>query len=62
MKKIITKFLIYLNLTLLSFFNVNSLYAEEVLNVYNWGDYINPAVLEKFTAETGIKINLDVYG
>ena len=62
MKKIIIKFLIYLNLTLLSFFNVNSLYAEEVLNVYNWGDYINPAVLEKFTAETGIKINLDVYG
>ena len=62
MKKFFIKLLIYLNLTLLSVFNVNSLYAEEVLNVYNWGDYINPAVLEKFTAETGIKINLDVYG
>ena len=62
MKKFFIKLLIYLNLTLLSFFNVNSLYAEEVLNLYNWGDYINPAVLEKFTAETGIKINLDVYG
>ena len=41
MKKKFTKLLIYLNLTLLCFFNVNSLYAEEVLNVYNWGDYIN---------------------
>jgi len=32
------------------------------LNLYNWGDYINPAVLTKFTEETGIKVNLAVYG
>ncbi len=36
--------------------------AEGELNLYNWGDYINPAVLEKFTAETGIKVTLDTYG
>ena len=36
--------------------------AEETLSLYNWGDYINPAVLEKFTAETGIKVTLDTYG
>ena len=40
----------------------NTLKAEGKLNLYNWGDYINPAVLKKFTAETGIEINLDVYG
>ena len=36
--------------------------AEGELNLYNWGDYINPAVLTKFTEETGIKVNLDTYG
>ncbi len=36
--------------------------AEEQLNLYNWGEYINPEVLKKFEADTGIKVNLDVYG
>lgn len=36
--------------------------AEGQLNLYNWGDYINPAVLERFTAETGISVTLDTYG
>ncbi len=36
--------------------------AAEELNLYNWGDYINPEVLTRFTAETGIKVNLDTYG
>jgi len=34
---------------------------EKVLNVYNWSDYIAPDTLSKFTAETGIKVNYDVY-
>ncbi|GAC1344598.1 MAG: spermidine-binding protein SpuE [Acetobacteraceae bacterium] len=34
---------------------------ERVLNVYNWTDYIDPKVLERFTAETGIKVQYDVY-
>jgi putrescine transport system substrate-binding protein len=34
---------------------------EKILNVYNWTDYIDPAALEKFTAETGIKIRYDVF-
>ena len=29
---------------------------EKVVNVYNWVDYIEPTLLEKFTAETGIKV------
>ena len=35
--------------------------AEEKLALYNWGDYINPEILTKFTAETGIKVTLDTY-
>jgi putrescine transport system substrate-binding protein len=34
---------------------------EKVLNVYNWVDYIDPAVLEDFTKETGIKVNYDTF-
>jgi putrescine transport system substrate-binding protein len=35
--------------------------AEDVVNVYNWSDYISEGALEQFTAETGIKVNYDVY-
>lgn len=34
---------------------------NKVLNVYNWNDYIAKDTLEKFTAETGIKVNYDLY-
>lgn len=34
---------------------------EKVVNMYNWSDYIDLAVLTDFTAETGIKVNYDVY-
>ncbi|MCF8482468.1 MAG: polyamine ABC transporter substrate-binding protein [Rhodospirillum sp.] len=34
---------------------------EKVLNVYNWSDYIAEDTLAKFEAETGIKVNYDVY-
>jgi spermidine/putrescine transport system substrate-binding protein len=35
--------------------------AEGTLALYNWGDYINPEVLAKFTEETGITVTLDTY-
>ncbi len=35
--------------------------AERVVNVYNWTDYIDPAVLRRFTAETGIAVRYDVF-
>lgn len=35
--------------------------AEGKLALYNWGDYINPDVLTKFTEETGIEVSLDTY-
>jgi putrescine transport system substrate-binding protein len=33
----------------------------KVVHVYNWANYIEPTLLEKFTAETGIKVVYDVY-
>ncbi|RWR29146.1 spermidine/putrescine ABC transporter substrate-binding protein [Sinirhodobacter populi] len=36
-------------------------HAEETLAIYNWGEYINPEVLTKFTQETGIRVTLDTY-
>ena len=34
---------------------------EKSLNVYNWSDYIAKDTLSRFTTETGIKVNYDVY-
>ncbi len=34
---------------------------EPVLNVYNWSDYIAEDTIQKFEAETGIKVNYDVF-
>lgn len=36
--------------------------AEGKLNVYNWGDYINPEVLQRFSEEYDVDVNLDTYG
>jgi putrescine transport system substrate-binding protein len=35
--------------------------AERVVNFYNWSDYIDPAVLEAFTRETGIAVKYDTF-
>ncbi|WP_370278572.1 polyamine ABC transporter substrate-binding protein, partial [Pontibacterium sp.] len=34
---------------------------DKVLNVYNWSDYVDPAIITAFEEETGIKVNYDVY-
>jgi putrescine transport system substrate-binding protein len=34
---------------------------ERVVHVYNWFDYIDPAMLEEFTTATGIRVVYDVY-
>jgi putrescine transport system substrate-binding protein len=33
----------------------------KILNVYNWSDYIDPAVIEAFQKETGITVSYDVF-
>jgi len=40
---------------------VPALAADEVVNVYNWSDYIDESILEDFTAETGIEVRYDVF-
>ncbi len=32
--------------------------AQGVVNLYNWGNYTSPELLEKFKAETGITVNV----
>lgn len=34
---------------------------QVTLNVYNWGDYIDESILEDFEAETGIKVNYEMF-
>jgi len=41
--------------------SVGAAQAQETLAIYNWGDYINPEILTKFTEETGIAVTLDIY-
>lgn len=39
-----------------------SLRAEDaILNIYNWSDYIEPALVEEFELEYGIQVNYDIY-
>lgn len=35
--------------------------AEGSLSLYNWGEYINPEVIEKFSAEYDVDVTLDTY-
>jgi spermidine/putrescine transport system substrate-binding protein len=35
--------------------------AQGELFIYNWSDYTSPDLIEKFEAETGIKVTLDIY-
>ena len=34
---------------------------DQVVNVYNWSEYMPKEILEKFTLETGIKVNYSTY-
>jgi len=35
--------------------------AEDTLHIYNWNGYISQAMLDKFTAETGVTVALDTF-
>lgn len=50
-----------LSTAVLALLAAGPLAAQETLNIYNWSDYIAEDTLEKFTAETGIAVNYDVY-
>jgi putrescine transport system substrate-binding protein len=35
--------------------------TPRMLNIYNWSDYIDPALIDEFEREFGIEVNYDVY-
>ena len=35
--------------------------TDNVVNVYNWGEYIDPEVITEFQQETGIKVVYDMF-
>ncbi|MBT9677335.1 ABC transporter substrate-binding protein [Levilactobacillus brevis] len=35
--------------------------GSKVLNLYNWGDYIDPSLLTKFQKETGYHVNVETF-
>jgi spermidine/putrescine transport system substrate-binding protein len=51
------KKLLILSLTVLLAFSLTGVFAEGVVNVFNWEDYINDEVIQMFEEETGIKVN-----
>lgn len=59
MKKLVLSIILVLFLS--GFFIGCEKEDEVVLNVFNWGDYIDQEVLDDFTNETGIKINYETY-
>ncbi len=58
-KKIIYSILVALLIT--CFVGCSPSSSTETINVYNWGDYIDPSVIESFTKETGIKVNYETF-
>ncbi|WP_286237768.1 polyamine ABC transporter substrate-binding protein [Neptuniibacter halophilus] len=41
--------------------STSAIAEDKVLNVYNWSDYVDPAIITAFEEKTGIKVNYDVY-
>jgi spermidine/putrescine transport system substrate-binding protein len=50
-----------LTLTAILALTASTASAEGVLNLYNWGNYTSPELLEKFKAETGITVTVTDY-
>lgn len=60
MKKILICFLLAV-ISIATLTGCSSSKDQVVLNVYNWGDYIDESVLTDFEDETGIKVNYEMY-
>ncbi|MCX7559047.1 extracellular solute-binding protein [Sulfitobacter sp. F26204] len=48
-------------LTALTLVLAGPAFAEGELNIYNWGNYTSPEMIEKFEKETGIKVTITDY-
>ncbi|MDR2660480.1 MAG: spermidine/putrescine ABC transporter substrate-binding protein, partial [Lactobacillaceae bacterium] len=55
--------LFILRTTTLQTENKNSGYkgGDNVLNIYNWGDYIDPTLLKDFSKKTGYRVNYETF-
>ncbi len=42
-------------------FASSAAYADGELHLYNWGDYTNPKLIEKFEQQHNVKVTLDDY-
>lgn len=51
----------YILIFLLFVFNISIAHADQVLNVYNWSNYMPDDVIQQFEKETGIVINYSTY-
>ena len=62
MKKLISKGLfLVLAVALLSMVFTGCNNNENIVKVYNWGDYLDKSILDQFTKETGIKVIYDEF-
>ncbi|MEG2643758.1 MAG: PotD/PotF family extracellular solute-binding protein, partial [Enterococcus sp.] len=41
--------------------NRSSNASSNVLNIYNWGDYIDPELIKQFEKEYGYKVNYETF-
>ncbi len=55
------KALLLVSLLLLGVSGQHSAAQSNTLNIYNWSDYIDPALLKEFESEYGIEVNYDIY-
>lgn len=61
MKKSIKYVLFVLSIAIIGTVFAGCKKDENTLNVYNWGDYIAPEVIEEFEEEYGIKVNYSTF-
>lgn len=61
MKKSIKYVLFVLSIAIIGTVFTGCKKDENTLNVYNWGDYIAPEVIEEFEEEYGIKVNYSTF-
>lgn len=61
MKKVISFFCLFLLIAACVSCSFSAFAADESINVYNWGEYIDQDVLDMFYDETGIKVNYTTY-
>ena len=53
--------IVFVYFIFLFFVNPVAVDPKRIVNIYNWADFMDPAILEKFTQETGIEVHYNVF-